>query len=240
MYEVKKDELWLGERKLGTSDTLYVDSRQDIVGYLKQGRREKISIARLPEGDYVMVTPSGLTVGIEEKKAADLAGSLRSRRLQRQLRRLEKAVDIPLLGLRFMGWSGEDAFEPEWWQHGSLNMPVELLKWSLRGGIVLLPSDEDFLIRTLRRVRNILQPGRHLFSIVAGTDQKVTGSSGFNRAVQRMIEGVGPSTADKVEDYYNKNIRALLFDNEEGWTKAGLNVRQKANLEELLDENKRD
>ena len=237
MYEVKKDELWLGERKLGTSDTLYVDSRQDIVGYLKQGRREKISIARLPEGDYVMVTPSGLTVGIEEKKAADLAGSLRSRRLQRQLRRLEKAVDIPLLGLRFMGWSGEDAFEPEWWQHGSLNMPVELLKWSLRGGIVLLPSDEDFLIRTLRRVRNILQPGRHLFSIVAGTDQKVTGSSGFNRAVQRMIEGVGPSTADKVEDYYNKNIRALLFDNEEGWAKAGLNVRQRTNLEELLNEN---
>ena len=237
MYEVKKDELWLGERKLGTSDTLYVDSRQDIVGYLKQGRREKISIARLPEGDYIMVTPSGLTVGIEEKKAADLAGSLRSRRLQRQLRRLEKAVDIPLLGLRFMGWSGEDAFEPEWWQHGSLNMPVELLKWSLRGGIVLLPSDEDFLIRTLRRVRNILQPGRHLFSIVAGTDQKVTGSSGFNRAVQRMIEGVGPSTADKVEDYYNKNIRALLFDNEEGWAKAGLNVRQRTNLEELLNEN---
>ena len=237
MYEAKNGELWLGEKKLGTSDTLYVDSRQDIVGYRKQGRREKSSIARLPEGDYVMVTPSGLTVGIEEKKAADLAGSLRSRRLQRQLRRLEKAVDIPLLGLRFMGWSGEDAFEPEWWQHGSLNMPVELLKWSLRGGIVLLPSDEDFLIRTLRRVRNILQPGRHLFSIVAGTDQKVTGSSGFNRAVQRMIEGVGPSTADKVEDYYNKNIRALLFDNEEGWAKAGLNVRQRTNLEELLNEN---
>ena len=239
MYEAKNGELWLGEKKLGTADTIFVDGRQDIAGYIKQSRRKKISVAQLPEGDYVMVTRSGLTVGIEEKKAADLAGSLRSRRLQRQLWRLEKAVDIPLLGLRFMGWRGEDAFEPEWWQHGSLNMPVELLKWSLRGGIVLLPSDEDFLIRTLRRVRNILQPGRHLFSIVAGTDQKVTGSSGFNRAVQRMIEGVGPSTADKVEDYYNKNIRALLFDNEEGWAKAGLNVRQRTNLEELLNENER-
>ena len=236
MYEVKKDELWSEGKSLGTTDTLYVDSRQDIVGYLKQGRREKISIARLPEGDYIMVTPSGLTVGIEEKKSPDLAGSLRSRRLQRQLRRLEKAVDIPLLGLRFMGWGGEDAFTPEWWQHGSLNMPVELLKWSLRGGIVLLPSDEDFLIRTLRRVRNILQPGRHLFTIVAGTDQKVTGSSGFNRAVQRMIDGVGPSTASKVENYYNRNLRALLYDNEEGWAKAGLNVRQRTNLEELLNE----
>ena len=237
MYEVKKDELWLGERKLGTSDTLYVDSRQDIVGYLKQGRREKISIARLPEGDYVMVTPSGLTVGIEEKKPSDLAGSLRTRRLQRQLRRLEKAVDVPLLGLRFMARGG---FTPKWWQFGSLSMPVELLKWSLRGGIVLLPHGEDNLIKTLRRVRNILQPGRHLFSIVAGSDQKVTGKTGFNRAVQRMIEGVGPSTASKLEEHYDGDIKSLLFDNEEGWTKAGLNVRQKANLEELLDENKRD
>jgi len=73
---------------------------------------------------------------------------------------------------------------------------------------------------------------------VAGTDQKVTGETGFNRAVQRMIEGVGPSTASKIEEHYKGSIRDLLFDNEEGWATAGLNVRQKANLEELLDENK--
>ena len=237
MYEAKNGELWLGEKKLGTADTIFVDGRQDIAGYIKQSRRKKISVAQLPEGDYVMVTPSGLTVGIEEKKPSDLAGSLRTRLLQRQLRRLEKVVDVPLLGLRFMARGG---FTPKWWQFGSLSMPVELLKWSLRGGIVLLPHGEDNLIKTLRRVRNILQPGRHLFSIVAGSDQKVTGKTGFNRAVQRMIEGVGPSTASKLEEHYDGDIKSLLFDNEEGWTKAGLNVRQKANLEELLDENKRD
>ena len=237
MYEAKNGELWLGEKKLGTADTIFVDGRQDIAGYIKQSRRKKISVAQLPEGDYVMVTPSGLTVGIEEKKPSDLAGSLRTRLLQRQLRRLEKVVDVPLLGLRFMARGG---FTPKWWQFGSLSMPVELLKWSLRGGIVLLPYGEDNLIKTLRRVRNILQPGRHLFSIVAGSDQKVTGKTGFNRAVQRMIEGVGPSTASKLEEHYDGDIKSLLFDNEEGWTKAGLNVRQKANLEELLDENKRD
>ena len=237
MYEVKNDELWLEGKKLGTTDTIFVDGRQDIAGYIKQSRRKKISVAQLPEGDYVMVTPSGLTVGIEEKKPADLAGSLRTRRLQRQLRRLEKTVDIPLLGLRFMARGG---FTPKWWQFGSLSMPIELLKWSLRGGIVLLPHGEDNLIKTLRRVRNILQPGRHLFSIVAGSDQKVTGSTGFNRAVQRMIEGVGPSTASKIEEHYKGSIRDLLFDSEEGWATAGLNVRQKANLEELLHENECD
>ena len=234
MYEAKNGELWLGEKKLGTADTIFVDGRQDIAGYIKQSRRKKISVAQLPEGDYVMVTPSGLTVGIEEKKPSDLAGSLRTRRLQRQLRRLEKVVDVPLLGLRFMARGG---FTPKWWQFGSLSMPVELLKWSLRGGIVLLPHGEDNLIKTLRRVRNILQPGRHLFSIVAGSDQKVTGKTGFNRAVQRMIEGVGPSTASKLEELYDCDIKSLLFDNEEGWAKAGLNVRERTNLEELLNEN---
>ena len=234
MYEVKNDELYSGRKKLGSSKSIYEDGRQDVAGYIKQSRRQKISVARLPEGDYVMVTPSGLTVGIEEKKPSDLAGSLRTRRLQRQLRRLEKVVDVPLLGLRFMARGG---FTPKWWQFGSLSMPVELLKWSLRGGIVLLPHGEDNLIKTLRRVRNILQPGRHLFSIVAGSDQKVTGNTGFNRAVQRMIEGVGPSTASKLEEHYDGDIKSLLFDNEEGWAEAGLNVRQKANLEELLDEN---
>ena len=237
MYEAKNGELWLGEKKLGTADTIFVDGRQDIAGYIKQSRRKKISVAQLPEGDYVMVTPSGLTVGIEEKKPSDLAGSLRTRRLQRQLRRLEKVVDVPLLGLRFMARGG---FTPKWWQFGSLSMPIELLKWSLRGGIVLLPHGEDNLIKTLRRVRNILQPGRHLFSIVAGSAQKVTGSTGFNRAVQRMIEGVGPSTASKIEEHYKGSIKDLLFDDEEGWVKAGLNVRQKANLEELLNENECD
>ena len=237
MYEVKNDELWLEGKSLGSTDTIFVDGRQDVAGYIKQSRRKKISVVRLPEGDYVMVTPSGLTVGIEEKKPSDLAGSLRTRRLQRQLRRLEKAVDIPLLGLRFMARGG---FPPKWWQFGSLSMPIELLKWSLRGGIVLLPYGEDNLIKTLRRVRNILQPGRHLFSIVAGSDQKVTGSTGFNRAVQRMIEGVGPSTASKIEEHYKGSIKDLLFDDEEGWVKAGLNVRQKANLEELLNENECD
>ena len=50
MYEVKNDELWLEGKKLGTTDTIYVDGRQDIAGHIKQSRRKKISVARLPEG----------------------------------------------------------------------------------------------------------------------------------------------------------------------------------------------
>lgn len=231
MYEVKNGELYSDGTLLGSEDTLFVDGRQDVAEYIRQSGRKKVLVSQLTEGDYVMVTPSGLTVGIEEKKPGDLGSSLRSRRLQRQLRRLETAVDIPLLGLRFTSRGG---FAPHWWQLGSLSMPMELLKWSLRGGIILLPYDEDSLIKTLRRARNVLQPGRHLFSIVSGTDQKAKGPNHFHRAVQRMIEGVGPSTATKLEEYYGGDIKQLLFDNEEGWADAGLNVRQRLSLEGLV------
>jgi hypothetical protein len=235
LYEVKNGELYSEETLLGNSDAIYVDGRQDLAGYVKKSRRKKISVAKLPEGDYVMVTALGLTVGIEEKKPGDLGSSLRTRRLQRQLRRLEKAVDIPLLGLRFMGRGG---FTPRWWQLGTLSMPIELLKWSLRGGIVLLPKKEDALIRTLRRVQNVLQPGQHLLSIVSGNDKKVTGSTMLERSLQRMLEGVGPATAKKIAEHYEGDIRKLLFDSEEGWTDAGLNKKQRAALEEVTNANK--
>ena len=236
MYEVKNGELYSDGTLLGNEDTIFVDGRQDVAEYIRQSRRKKVLVAQLTEGDYVMVTPSGLTVGIEEKKPGDLGSSLRSRRLQRQLRKLEKAVDIPLLGLRFTGRRG---FTPHWWQLGSLSMPIELLKWSLRGGIILLPYGEDSLLKTLRRARNVLQPGRHLFSIVSGTDQKVKGDTHFQRAVQRMIEGVGPSTAKKLHAHYEGDLRELLFDTEEGWLDAGLNIRQRTALEELTHAHER-
>jgi len=235
VYEVKNDELWLEGKKLGTTDTIYVDGRQDIAGHIKQSRRKKISVARLPEGDYVMVTPSGLTVGIEEKKSDDLEASLRNRRLQRQLRGLEEVVNIPLLGLRF---DYEDTFCPPWWQLGRTNLSVEILKWSLRGGIVLLPSDPDRLLMTLWRIRNILQPGQHLFSIVAGTDKKPKGRSPFHRAVQRMVEGVGPATARKLNVHYAGSLKKFLLDTDEGWKKAGMNTAQRRALGGLLNEDK--
>ena len=139
------------------------------------------------------------------------------------------------MGLRFMGRGG---FTPRWWQLGTLSMPIELLKWSLRGGIVLLPKKEDALIRTLRRVQNVLQPGQHLLSIVSGNDKKVTGSTMLERSLQRMLEGVGPATAKKKAEYYEGDIRKLLFDSEEGWTDAGLNKKQRAALEEVTNANK--
>ena len=239
MYRVEKGELYYNDKSLGSADDIYVDGRQDIAGYIKKSSRKGFTVAKLTEGDYVFVTPANHIVGIEEKKAHDLCNSLRSRRLQRQLRRLEGSVSIPVLGLRFTDKGRSKAqFSPDWWQLNNLNLIVELLKWDLRGSTVLLPASESQVLSTLKRIRNILQPGHHLLSIIAGDDfKRVQDSSPFRKLVRRLIDGVGPTAAVKLEDYYEGSVRALLDDNEDGWKEAGLHVGQRKTLGELLHAN---
>ena len=238
MYTLEEGNILYDGEILADDKTILVDGRQDVADYIKKSKRKGFRVAKLTEGDYVMATPTGLSVGIEEKKAHDLSNSLRSRRLQRQLRRLEAVVDIPVLALRVSGQ--RNSFSPDWWQLNNLSLPVELLKWSLRGIVVFLPASEGDALSTLNRIRNVLQPGHHLFSIVAGTDEKrVQESSPFRKLVRRLIDGVGPSSAEKLEEYYEGNIKALLNDNEDGWKDAGLHAGQRRTLGVLLNEDER-
>jgi len=239
LYTVEEKELLYNGKSLGSADDIYVDGRQDIAGYIKKSNRKGFTVAKLVEGDYVFVTSEGHTVGIEEKKAHDLCNSLRSRRLQRQLRRLEGAVSIPILGLRFTDKGRSKAqFSPDWWQLNNLNLIVELLKWDLRGSTILIPAGEGQVLSTLKRIKNIMQPGHHLLSIIAGDDYKrVQDSSPFRKLVRRLIDGVGPTAAVKLESYYEGNVRSLLDDNEDGWKEAGLHVGQRKTLGELLHAN---
>lgn len=235
MYVVKKGELYEDEKKLGKSEKIYVDGRQDVAEYIKRSKRKGFAVAKLTEGDYAMVSKAGKTIGIEEKKPHDFCNSLRSRRLQRQLRRLEKSVDIPVLGLRFINSSEGDIYKPDWWQLNNLNVTIELLKWDLRGAIVFLPSQENKLLNTLSRIRNVLQPGSHLHSIVAGSDVKrVEDTTPFSKLVRRVIDGVGAKSATKLEEYYKSDVWALFKDDEDGWRSAGLHVGQRRSLTELL------
>ena len=239
MYKVEGGELHYKGKSLGSKDDIYVDGRQDVAGYVKKSNRKGFTVAKLTEGDYVFVTASGLTVGVDEKKAQDLCNSLRARRMQRQLRRLEGSVDIPILGLRFTDKGrSKSQFSPDWWQLNNLNLIVELLKWDLRGNTILIPSGETQVLSTLKRVKNILQPGQHLLSIIAGDDYKrVQDSSPFRKLVRRLIDGVGPTAAIKLEEHYEGNVKALLDDNEDGWKDAGLHIGQRKTLGELLNAN---
>ncbi len=237
MYTVEKEELLYDGKSLGSKDEIYVDGRQDVAGYIRKSSKKGFTVAKLKEGDYVFVTNGGHTVGIEEKKAHDLCNSLRSRRLQRQLRRLEGAVSIPILGLRFTDKGRSKAqFSPDWWQLNNLNLIVELLKWDLRGNTILIPAADQQVLSTLKRIKNVMQPGHHLLSIIAGDDYKrIQDSSPFRKLVRRLIDGVGPTASVKLEEYYEGDVRALLEDNEDGWKEAGLHVGQRKTLGELLN-----
>ena len=239
MYTVEKEELLYDGKSLGSKDEIYVDGRQDVAGYVKKSNKKGFTVAKLTEGDYVFVTAGGLVVGIEEKKAHALCNSLRSRRLQRQLRRLEGAVSIPILGLRFTDKGRSKAqFSPDWWQLNNLNLIVELLKWDLRGNTILIPAADQQVLSTLKRIKNVMQPGHHLLSIIAGDDYKrIQDSSPFRKLVRRLIDGVGPTASVKLEEYYEGDVRALLEDNEDGWKEAGLHVGQRKTLGELLNAN---
>tara|TARA_R100001082_G_scaffold72715_1_gene41667 strand:+ start:270 stop:989 length:720 start_codon:yes stop_codon:yes gene_type:complete len=237
LYTVEKEELLYDGKSLGSKDEIYVDGRQDVAGYIRKSSKKGFTVAKLKEGDYVFVTNGGHTVGIEEKKAHDLCNSLRSRRLQRQLRRLEGAVSIPILGLRFTDKGRSKAqFSPDWWQLNNLNLIVELLKWDLRGNTILIPAADQQVLSTLKRIKNVMQPGHHLLSIIAGDDYKrIQDSSPFRKLVRRLIDGVGPTASVKLEEYYEGDVRALLEDNEDGWKEAGLHVGQRKTLGELLN-----
>ena len=108
----------------------------------------------------------------------------------------------------------------------------------MRGNTILIPASDSQVLSTLKRVRNILQPGHHLLSIIAGDDfKRVQDSSPFRKLVRRLIDGVGPTASVKLEDYYEGSVRALLDDNEDGWKEAGLHVGQRKTLGELLHAN---
>jgi len=130
------------------------------------------------------------------------------------------------------------AYEAGDCRDNSEGLKVELLKWDLRGNTILIPAADQQVLSTLKRIKNVMQPGHHLLSIIAGDDYKrIQDSSPFRKLVRRLIDGVGPTAAVKLEEYYEGNVRALLDDNEDGWKEAGLHVGQRKTLGELLHAN---
>ena len=89
--------------EMGTSDALYLDTRQPgLVKWVHSTKPEdwwpELKLCQLPYGDYVFVSKHGV-VAIESKTIPDLMGSYERRRLQRQLRHLLTAAPMAILGI---------------------------------------------------------------------------------------------------------------------------------------------
>lgn len=96
--------------------TLAVDDRQDKRWTAALKDHFNVVVKHLAAGDFVWGCPLG-SVGVEDKRFSDFAASIRNKRLDDELRRLEAAYAIPILYVRgpivvnyfdrsgFGGWS---------------------------------------------------------------------------------------------------------------------------------------
>ena len=215
MYSVKENELYFDDSLIGGTDTIYVDSRQgDMLKFVKRGlyptEWPRLAVKQLSVGDYVFVTPSGLTVGIESKTAGDFQTSKDKQRLQRQSRDLIASVDIAMWGLLLL--PGE-----EW----STPCLTDMVKWQAMGGsIQILPWDVYQTAQVLIELRTIMQPGTHLRSILRGDDWKRPEEiemSPCATALRRVFTGVGVRIAMLLDNKYEGDIIKALNAPEEEW-----------------------
>lgn len=216
MYQVKDGNICWKGKSLAPADALLVDAHQDVAqlpGVVKM---------MLPVGDYVLVTKGNRVVGMEEKSSSDLATSRSSRRLQRQLRDLRAAVDIPVLGLRMTNGMIRDTYSVTEWVCASQHLSLELVKWGVYGGVTLLPSEPEAVVRVLEGMRG-LTPGRNLATILAGDDRHaVYETGGFEEAMQNLIRGMGPKRARQLSKHFKGSFTRAIGSGVGEWADAGM------------------
>ena len=216
MYSVQEGSLYYDDILLGDADAIYVDSRQsDMLKFVKRGlyptEWPRLVVKQLSVGDYIFVTPAGLTVGIESKTAADFQTSKDKQKLQRQSRDLIASVDIAMWGLLLL--PGE-----EW----STPCLTDMVKWQAMGGsIQILPWDTWQTAQVLIELRIIMQEGTHLRSILRGDDWKrpeeTDELSPCATALRRMFTGVGVKIAMLLDNKYDGDIIRALSAPEDEW-----------------------
>ena len=215
MYSVQENELYFDDLLIGDADAIYVDSRQsDMLKFAKRGlyptEWPRLVVKQLSVGDYIFVTPSGMTVGIESKTGGDFQTSKDKQRLQRQSRDLIASVDVAMWGLLLL--PGE-----EW----STPCLTDMVKWQAMGGsIQILPWDVYQTAQVLVELRTIMQPGTHLRSILRGDDWKRPEEiemSPCATALRRIFEGVGVRIAMLLDNKYGGDIIKALSAPDEEW-----------------------
>jgi len=234
MYRVRDEKVWWEEdgveKELGGVETPLVDIHQDLAPHAEVQR------VLLPVGDYILVGPENHLIVVEEKRLPDLVTSWRARRLQRQLRRMLMANDggVNVLGLRSATMlSLVDAYKyrqvPE--------ISLDLLKWQSLGGLVgFLPFSPDGTLATLRDWRAVLRPGSHLFSILAGDDRNKPreSMSRVAKGLRALVPGVGYEVGRRWAEASGENLLTALQMTDEQLKEAGLNVRVRRALAQML------
>ena len=218
-YHIVGTNLYYGDKLLGPASTTYVDSRQ-YQPKLIAG--ETGLVRKLAVGDYVLVGPTGLVIGVEEKRLPDLVSSWWTHRLHRQLRQLLGAVDVAVLAIRAPFGTMQELVQTEAMDWSAL------LKWQMLGGYLgFLPYPPMAVLPALMEMAAVLRPGsRSTVSILKATDvhRKVLPDlTPTAQALGRLVPGVGLVMGARLASAFHQDLREALAASDEEWAAAGAN-----------------
>ena len=228
---------WYRNHLTGSGCEVLVDSHQDVARLAQDSlHKSKFKVVTMP-ADYAWLTPQGdKLVLVEEKKPYDLQSSLSNRRLQRQLRANLAVADIAVLALRLQeeiewGSSQDYIFSGDLEQ---VNKELlQLAMWEQHGLTVFLP--EIGVLDHLLQLRKILGMPEESRGILAGSDKKrVKDDIPFQRAVRRLVDGVGPTTARKLDKAFKGDLVKFITAHDEMLSLSGLHRGQIRKLREYV------
>jgi hypothetical protein len=205
-----------------------VDNHQDVARISQQ--TPGFTVVQM-SADYAWMSPQGKLILVEEKKPSDLDTSVRLRRLQRQLRTNLQVADIAVLALRCV----EDGRHEQYWFESTGLQLSQLAQWQLWGQMVMLPSGYGEVLEQLTALRSIIGEPHASRGILAGNDKRrPKARNPFDRAVMRLIDGVGPRTARVLRGAWDSDLLAFMQASDESLLSSGLHRGQLRKLREYV------
>ena len=203
MFRIVGDDLWHDDIRLGSKETLYVDSKELAAAGPVDGVKRIVMPHRI---DAVMCAEDKV-VGIESKLHSDFVSSSNMGRLSRQVVVILTECDVACIALR--GVALEDLDQ---------DVLTKLVKFQALGIIILPCSVVDrTMVKQLSEYAEFLDGGRAALSAVAWTDLDLkTKSKKFPGWYLTGIKGLGKITAAKLHKFYGNTGRALA-GSDEGW-----------------------
>lgn len=217
-FKVIGDYLYYDKRQLGPASALYVDSNE-----LKHVKFDGVVHLHMPKRIDFIFAVDQKVVGVESKLPADLANSVSSKRLSRQIKTLRDEVDVVCLLVRGLPNNyGFDIVYQKVWN--------DLVRLQALGVFILPGSQNDEeVVAQLYKYREFLGSGRSALAAIAGTDstpKEVRRPGWFLRG----LRGIGGIKATRLHRRFG-STRAALAASDAAWKEEKMSQK-------VLDERK--
>ena len=191
-FTISDGQITYGDTILGPATNIYADFNEQLDG--------ATSVTMPGRLDYVFATDHGV-VGVESKKLNDLTSSHVAGRLHRQMEFLMESVDIPCLLFR-----GGDA----WTRFDDLLLRDDLTKLQAMGLFLIFgPLSDKGVLKCLTNYQSMVNGQRDMRTPFARVEKPPSKGTQAERAMQRLLKGVGPVAAKKLCKVFT-NVHGVL------------------------------